>query len=455
MKLTFFLPLLLLWGLLNCNNSHQNDNFVIRTPRSPQTPYFIIQSDKEIVDDPKRTANLKIVLGDSVIFQSPIGIELRGASSQLFYDKKSYGFELRNEKNDSKAASILNLSKNSAWILHGPYGDKTLLRNAVAYKLSNDIGRYASRTEFVEVEINGKFMGFYVLMEKLKQDNDRIKLSKLSKNDTSANKITGGYIIKIDKTAGNNPEESNYTEENSFASQFDFKGKITTQQTPHFLYEYPKPKNINSIQKTYIQNYIHSFEKALASDNFKDEQKGYRSYIDVDSFVDYFILTELFQNHDGYRLSTYLQKDRDKKLQMGPIWDIDIAFGSDNGFCDGMNRHAWVYQYNQYCSEDTWLVPFWWKRLITDEYFKQKLVSRWQTLRTQELSDNQLYKVVSTYNESITNRNMVARNFERWNILNHRITPNSTKGSHEKEISRMKQWLKEHAHWIDEKIGTL
>ncbi len=454
MKLLLTFPLFVVWGLLNCNSSHQKD-YVLQTPKNKNVPYIIIQSDKEIVDDPKRKAEMKIVLKDSTVFQSPIGIELRGATSQMFYDKKSYGFELRAAKDESSAASLLGLPKNSAWVLHGPYGDKTLLRNTVAYQLSNDIGRYAARTKFVELEINGEYLGFYVLMEKLKQDNDRIRIAKLSKNDTTAEKITGGYILKIDKTVGNDRNDSDYNEENSFTSQYDAKEKLSKRSKTHFLYEYPKVKNINHTQRKYIQNYISEFENALASENFKDPEKGYQNYIDIDSFIDFFILTELMQNHDGYRLSTYLQKDRGKKLQMGPIWDFDIAFGSDNGFCDGMNRHAWVFQYNQYCSGDAWLVPFWWKRLVSDEAFKNKLISRWKALRANQLSNNQLDKTINDFNKEITEKGMVARNFERWDILNERITPNSSKGSHEKEISRMKFWLKEHAHWIDENIERL
>jgi hypothetical protein len=161
------------------------------------------------------------------------------------------------------------------------------------------------------------------------------------------------------------------------------------------------------------------------------------------------------QNHDGYRLSTFLQKDRGKKLQMGPIWDFDIAFGSDNGFCDGMNRHAWVFQYNQYCSSDNWLVHFWWKRLISDDAFKRKLILRWKKLRELQLSDNQLDNTIDNFVKEITESGMVARNFERWDILDERITPNSTKGSHEKEIARMKSWLKAHAQWIDINIEKL
>ncbi|GAB2611145.1 hypothetical protein GCM10027035_04390 [Emticicia sediminis] len=454
MKLLLIFPLLVVWGLLNCNSSHQKD-YALQTPKNKNVPYIIIQSTKEIVDDPKRKAAMKIMLKDSIVFQSAIGIELRGATSQMFYEKKSYGFELRNVKDESSAASLLGLPKNSAWVLHGPYGDKTLLRNTVAYQLSNDIGRYAARTKFVELEINGEYLGFYVLMEKLKQDNDRIKIAKLSKNDTTAEKITGGYILKIDKTVGNDRNDSDYNEENSFVSQYDTKGRPSKRSKTHFLYEYPKVKNINPVQRKYIQNYISTFENALVSENFKDPEKGYQNYIDVDSFIDFFILTELMQNHDGYRLSTYLQKDRGQKLQMGPIWDFDIAFGSDNGFCDGMNHHAWVFQYNQYCSGDAWLVPFWWKRLVSDEAFKNKLITRWKALRAKQLSDNQLDKTIDGFNKEITEKGMVARNFERWDILNERITPNSSKGSHEKEISRMKSWLKEHAHWIDENIERL
>ena len=457
MKLSIVFALTLVGGVLNCNisSSSSRGDQLTKTPRKKEIPYVIIQTEKEIVDSPKRKGTLKIMRNDSTIFQSFVGIELRGAVSQMFYEKKSYGFEIRNDKNESLAASMLNLPKNSAWILHGPYGDKTLLRNTVAYQISNNIGRYAARTAFAELEINGEYLGFYVLMEKLKQDNDRIKVAKLSKNDTTAEKITGGYVLKIDKTTGNDSDDSNYTDENSFVSHYDYKGRPSRKASTYFLYDYPKAKNINLLQRNYIQKYMHDFEQSLLSDNFKDEKMGYRNFIDADSFVDYFILTELFQNHDGYRLSTYLQKDRGKKLQMGPIWDIDIAFGSDNGFCDGMNRHAWVFQYNQYCSGDSWLVPFWWKRLITDTYFKEKLLMRWQQLRKTQLSDNQLYSTVEEFNKKITDGNLVTRNFERWDILNEQIVPNSTRGSHEKEITRMKIWLKTHARWIDENIVKL
>jgi spore coat protein CotH len=313
MKLPLMLVVLIILGCLNCNHSSESGVGKVTTALNKNVPFISIKSDSEIEDEPKKKAQMTVRLKDSVLLQSNIGIEIRGAVSQDMYEKKSYGFDFRNEKNETVSHSILGLPKNSTWILHGPYGDKTLLRNAVAYKISNNIGKYAARTAFVELEINGNYLGFYVLMEKLKHDKDRIKIEKLTKKDTTDDKITGGYILKIDKNAGNGGNQFDYNDTNSFLSRFDENGKLTRHSKTHFMYEYPKAKNITPKQSQYIQKYLADFENSLASADFKDEEKGYKNFIVVESFIDYFILTEFFQNHDGYRLSTYLQKDRNKK----------------------------------------------------------------------------------------------------------------------------------------------
>ncbi len=455
MKFPVISTLAIAISLLTCNNA--SDRGKTKTKASDKAPLVSIVSKKEILDEPKTEAKLSIKQGDKTIFNANIGIEIRGAVSQMFYEKKSYGFELQAINKDEDAAMpILGLPKGSDWVLHGPFGDKTLLRNAVAYRLSNNIGRYAAKTQFVELEINGDYMGFYVLMEKLKHGPGRINISKLSPTDSTQEAITGGYVLKIDKTAGGGHDDfDDYTSDNSFRSRYDAKAKISQKSKTFFMYEYPKAKNITKSQARYIQQYVADFEKTLASDHYKDPENGYQKYIDIDSFVDYFILTELMQNHDGYRLSTYLQKDRNQKLAMGPIWDFDIAFGSDAGFCDGMNQPAWVFQYNQYCGGDTWVVPFWWKKLVSDPAFMAKVKARWKALRNTQLADNELEKTISDFATEITENNMVARNFERWAILKKQITPNSTTGSHQKEISRMKSWLTGHAHWIDIHLAEL
>ena len=448
MRLHFLLSFIFLFTNLSCDKHSQKTS--INISKNDSIPLIEISTNEDIKDEPKIKANLKIVLGDSVLFENKIGIEIRGAVSQMFYEKKSYGFELRGEDGKEVDREILGLPAGDEWILHGPYGDKTLLRNAVAYKISNSIGRYAPRTKYVELKINDIFLGSYVLMEKIKVSKKRVDIQKLSEKDTISAQINGGYLIKLDKTSGGGDDNyANYNPQNSFVSKFDDKGKTSDYSATHFLYESPKAKKINAKQAAFIKKYIADFESSLASLNFKDAKIGYQKFINVPNFIDFFILTELMQNHDGYRLSTYLQKDVDKKLQMGPIWDFDIAFGSDQGFCDGMNKHAWVYQYNKYCGSDTWIVPFWWPKLMQDPDFKSSLISRWKSLRSSELSNQSLTELIDAEANFITKNKMVERNFQVWDILNQQITPNSSTGSHSNEIKRMKSWLIEHAAWMD------
>jgi hypothetical protein len=419
-------------------------------------PYISIKSTSPIADEPKVNATMDIRFKDSLIHSEKIAIEIRGAVSQLLYEKKSYGLELRDDKGNDIAKSLLGLPAEEDWILHGPYGDKSLIRNAFAYQVANNIGRYAARTKFVELEINTEYKGLYVFMEKLKRDKNRIDIKKLETVDNDATSITGGYILKLDKTVGEGSRaQNNYTTQNSFPSQYDESGKLNSRNKTFFMYEYPKMDSITVPQKAYIKQYVQEFEAALASTDFSDDVKGFRKYIDEESFVDFFILTELMQNFDGYRISTYLQKERGEKLKMGPIWDFDLTLGS-NSFCGNMPKsNVWIYQYNNYCPTDTWLVPFWWNKLLQDRKFADKVKNRWATLRKNELTDNSLTKIIDDQVAYLSKTNAIVRNFARWNILNRVISPNTNTGSHEAEIANITSWLRSRTAWLDVNIAKL
>jgi hypothetical protein len=450
MKSIFLLSIVIVFLMITCNNT-ENANRDITTPRDKSVPFFSIQSDKKIINDPKVDATLKIERNDSVLLQTPIGIELRGAIS-LSEDKKSYGFEIR-EKNDSLSnKSLLNLPKNDDWILHGTAIDKSFIRNVLTYHLSNQMGRYASRTQFVELSINDNYKGLYILMEKIKQGKERVAIKKLSQKDSSGEEITGGYILKIDKTAGKNTDFSDYNEQNSFDSRYNAKGKLTDNTNIHYLYDYPKAKNITPAQKTYISNYIHDFEQVMASNQWNNPTQGYAKYIDVDSFVDYFILTEFCQNHDGYRISTFLQKDRNKKLAMGPIWDYDLAYGPEFTFCSDLAKDAWVFKYNQYCGSDGWLIPFWWEKLLKDSAFKNKVSQRWKSLRNDVLSDKKVEQTIDSLTQYLHQHNLVDRNYERWS---EKKKGQTYKERHLNHIEHIKSWTKQHSAWIDREIDKL
>jgi hypothetical protein len=420
-------------------------------------PFIKIKTNSGILDEPKVRASMSIEYKDSTIFSANVGIEFRGAISQLLYEKKSYGIEIWDDKNEGISKSILGFPEEEDWVLYGPYGDKTLIKNALAYQISNNIGRYASRTKFVELQVNNDYQGFYILMEKLKRDKNRINIKKLEVTDNDDTKITGGYILKLDKTVGEGyTSQNNYNSTNSFTSLYNEFGKLSPQTTTHFLYDYPKLTDITAQQKAYITKYVQAFEATLASNVFSDETTGFRKYIDEDSFVDFFILTELMQNYDGYRISTYLQKERGEKLKMGPIWDFDLSLGS-KGFCDPMNRiaNAWIYKYNSYCGGDTWLVPFWWSRLLEDKKFTSKVKTRWTALRKNELSDDALSKIINDQVDYINKTKVGERNFQRWNILGKPIVPNASTLTYDGEISQLKTWLKTRTAWLDTNIMGL
>ena len=406
----------------------------------------------EIVDEPKVPAALTIKRLDSTLYEGIIGIEIRGESSQ-FFDKKSYGFETWDSQYNDLDVALIGFPEEEDWILYGPFSDKSLIRNKLIYELSNRMGRYTTKTEFVELTINYEYKGLYIFMEKLKRDKNRIDISKLENADIDEELISGGYIIKIDKS---DMEYGSYTDYNSFQSQFDVFGNENGDIRINFNYEYPKPGEIHANQKNYIKNYFYEFESSLASNNFKDPINGFRKYIDEDSFIDFFILNELSNNVDGYRLSTYLQKDRNEKLVIGPIWDFNLSFGNAD-YCGGERYDVWCFKFNERCLGDYWNVPFWWNRLLEDEKFVDKLKNRWNQLRLNILSDNNILTLIEEQYSFLNNEtDIINRNFNKWKIFGIYIWPNSFIGNnYYEEIDFLKNWIKERTKWLDESINNL
>jgi hypothetical protein len=249
-------------------------------------------------------------------------------------------------------------------------------------------------------------------------------------------------------------EDARYTAFNSFRSNFDiFKKPLSfpAYQAPYhpqlymetyFNYEYPKAENITPGQKDYIAGYIDQFEKALITDDFATPNRTYTTYIDLNSFVDYFLLSELCRNVDAYRISTFLQKDRDGKLAMGPIWDMNIGF--DEGGRIPMTD--WVANYNDYVSNDTWMVPFWWDRLLEDPLFKKAVRTRWQALRQGEFSPSSLQKVVDDAEGYLRKNGAVERNYAKWD--------QGVGVNYDQTIQNLKTFLTDRSIWMDGQISA-
>jgi hypothetical protein len=163
--------------------------------------------------------------------------------------------------------------------------------------LARAMGQYASRTRFVELLINESYRGVYVIMEKIKRDEARVDVAKLKETDIAGTEVTGGYIFKVDRG------------EPAWYSTFN-KWNNDSQQLP-FVLVYPKLEDIQPQQLDYIQMNVDSFERALMSPTFYYGGQRYDEYIDMNSFAEHFLLSELGKNVDAYRLSSYLHKKKD------------------------------------------------------------------------------------------------------------------------------------------------
>lgn len=418
-----------------------------------------------IVDEPKVPALLKVYDQGVVTYDGYIGIEFRGSTSQSLFPKKSYGIETWDESGEDMDAELLGFPEEEDWILYGPYSDKTLIRNVFVYRLARNMGHYASRTRFAELFLNGSYEGIYVFMEQIKDDDNRLDLSGLDPDENSPEEITGGYILKIDKTSGDPvPTDFTYTEELGFRSQygvngnkleydpyFDKKGEET-----YFLYEEPAWEDISDPQKEYIQKYMHEFETALLNDTDGDFDGEYTftDYVNLDSFVDFFLLNELAHNADAYRISTFMYKDRGEKLNMGPVWDFNLSLGNDEQEFR-RSPETWIYQYNRYLPNDLWLVPFWWSRLTEDPMFRNKVKERWQELRANEWSDQSLDQLITDLTQPLIDDGAVDRNFNRWNLLGNRVFGNYFIGdTYEEEVQYMRDWVDERVTWMDSQLSS-
>jgi len=184
---------------------------------------------------------------------------------------------------------------------------------------------------------------------------------------------------------------------------------------------------------------------------------GYRTHIDVSSFVDFFLINELNRNVDGYRLSTFIYKDKDKngetgKLTLGPIWDFNLAFGNAD-YCHGSDIEGWAYKFNDVCSADFWLVPFWWERLLSDPAFAGQVKLRWFTLREGAWSTGAIDAMIEGYAEMLADAQN--RNFQRWPVIGSYVWPNNFVGStYREEIDYMKNWIHERAAWLDQQFSN-
>jgi len=418
-------------------------------------PIILIETGgEEITDEGKVDGTMKIYFKEDGSMNSindepndydgTIQIKLRGQTSLFLFDKKSYSLETTDAEGKDSTVNLLDMPKESDWVLHGPFSDKSLMRNALLYTMADDILSYSPRVQMVEIIVNEDYKGVYLFTEKIKRDDSRVDIAKLKDDDISGEEVTGGYILKFDKAD---------VEEIGWQSPYG----ISASQPTNFIYEYPSWDDIAPEQAEYIENWMTDFENVLASNNFADPDEGYSKYINVETFIDHLLLNELSRNVDAYRLSTYMYKtkddDEDEKpgqLYMGPVWDYNLAFGNAN-YCDGNRTDGWAYDFNDVCDDDFWQVHFWWKRLLEDPVFEEELRAKWEKLRNGKFSDANITAWIDDFESQLIGPQV--RNFERWPVLGTYIWPNAFIGNtYGEEVDFLRIWLMDRLHWMDNEL---
>ncbi len=351
-------------------------------------------------------------------FNAAMGIRGRG-NSTWEWPKKPWKVKL-----DEKA-SILGMPADKEWALLANYADRTLMRNIVAMKISEICGfSWTPRMRSVHVYLNDKYQGVYTLCEHKKVSPDRVNIEVAGETDNSGDDITGGYYLEI--------------EENQDETTCWYTGMGVPMM-------FSDPEEPTVPQLEYVKKYFADFEASLQGPDSADPQKGYAKYIDVKSFIDYYILQELTKNIDGnLRKSSFITKEKGKKMEMYHVWDFDLTLGNCGYFDMTVGNGPegfWVRDFASDCRKGS----NWFNLMLKDPAFKDMLKVRWNELKPE------LEKIAEFIDDQAAVLDKAQkRNFEVWSIMESvDWVKFPSLGSYEREVEYLRNFYVERLRWLD------
>ena len=362
------------------------------------------------------------------VLEAPGESRLRGNNS-MTHPKKPYRIKF-----DKKQQPLDAPAKAKKWTLINNYGDKTLMRNMIAFEVARQVGmEYVSYIRPVDVILNGEYKGCYQLCDQIEVGEGRVPVTEMEETDVADEALTGGYLIEVD----------------AYAS-----GEISWFQSSRGIpvtIKSPDDDKITAEQKSYIKSYFNKLENAAYSVKYDSPTTGYRTLLDITSFLQHFIVGEVSGNTDTY-WSTYMYKKRnDPKFYVGPVWDFDLAFENDNRTYPINNKTCYIYQWVNSSSAGTMdvLVE---RIVVNDTRTAGDLLEMWSATRSNGLSGESLCGFVDKWAAEMDASQRL--NFMRWDILNTKVHENpQASGSYEGEVAWVKNYLRERIAWMDNKIG--
>ena len=348
------------------------------------------------------------------LLSEPGTTRLRGNAS-IDFPKKPYRIKF-----DKKQHVLDAPAKAKKWTLINNYGDKTLMRNLLAFELSKRLGMpYTPYGTAVDVLLNGEYKGCYQLCDQIQIHKNRVNITEMTPDDNSGIALTGGYLIEIDAYASR--------EKSWFKSS---KGNPVTIKSPD-------EDSITSQQKNYIRSFFNKMEGQ------------WETYLDKNTFLRHFLVGELSGNTDTY-WSVFMYKERDDDmLYTGPVWDFDLAFDNDQRIYPVCNKSDYIYRSGGSCTGN--MKSFVDNIVVNNAKAKTQLYNIWDEARQGGLTEENLVAYIDQMEEDLAQSQRL--NFTRWNIMNTKVHQNPKLwGSFTAEVQNVRRFMKERLAWMDKKL---
>ena len=420
-------------------NSYNSDTDAFEEPEGID-PYFSMTLS--VIDNSDHINTLS----DARSVETPGKIKVRGNSSaSKSLPKFQYTVKLLDEDGDNADVDLLDMGAENSWVLTPTVRDLSYIRNYLAYNVAGQLEPYQPDIRYCEVLLkNGEqyeYMGLYMLCEPVEVSENRVDIEK----DVSKYHVGQGYLINKDRFQEDAVTLYTWATEEGYYLWTEDK----IDKGSYFTLEYPSREDVTQEQISEITEQISQIERLL----YDDDLRNYASLdklMDMDSFVDYFILNEFFANYDAGQYSTFMYKDADGKLTMGPYWDYDGAY--DNADTTLTNPNAFAF-----------FTRPWFDQLIKLKGFSEKVEARYKELRSTILSEDAINTFIDETLAYLGNARLRDRSF--YSDYVHQVDINTedvtdltidrNRYSTEDEVRRIKDFLEEHGAYMDEHIGDL